>query len=244
MKGFAKWLANEKKEPYYVKCRPTLFKLNDVTSGWLEVMKKEREKHKRRKKLKEVEGLVEKENLDSREEKQARNLKETENNISKENKENIFDENGLKSTPGKNSSKSKSNMDLKERIKSNKGLSKRKSRLRTPSSKRKRMTLKTKTSAKRRRTTLDSIKEDEIQPPRKPKLRRKLDSLALAEDKNPYDIMGLPRGSSLQTVRKKFLELSKKHHPDKNHNKSNVFYSELTGAYNQIKETKMRRKTI
>ena len=54
--------------------------------------------------------------------------------------------------------------------------------------------------------------------------------LLLAKD--PYEVMGLQRGTSINEVKLKFRELSKKYHPDKNKDpRADGKYKEITDAY-------------
>ena len=57
---------------------------------------------------------------------------------------------------------------------------------------------------------------------------------------NPYNVLGLAQRSDYNTVRKKYIELAKKYHPDNFASSSKVSEEKMkiiNNAFNQIKET-------
>jgi DnaJ-class molecular chaperone len=64
--------------------------------------------------------------------------------------------------------------------------------------------------------------------------------------KNPYEIMGLPRNSTVAQVKTRYFELARKHHPDKldpstsDEDKKNheEIFKEITNAYSKINKQK------
>jgi DnaJ-class molecular chaperone len=56
--------------------------------------------------------------------------------------------------------------------------------------------------------------------------------VTLAQQKNPYKVLGVPESASDEQIKQRFRELSKKYHPDKNLDpKAKEFYLEVTNAY-------------
>lgn len=50
---------------------------------------------------------------------------------------------------------------------------------------------------------------------------------------NPYSILGIPKDSSRSVIRKTYLKLSKKYHPDKSGGNANTF-KKIKNAYNSL----------
>jgi len=59
--------------------------------------------------------------------------------------------------------------------------------------------------------------------------------------KNPYEILGVTKDSSKEEIKKKFRELSKKYHPDKNP-ESEEKYKEITQAYEILSDDEKRNQ--
>lgn len=53
---------------------------------------------------------------------------------------------------------------------------------------------------------------------------------------NPYDVLGVPHGSSEEDIKKAFRVKAKKYHPDKNKNKNAAFeFKKCLSAYETLK---------
>ena len=63
-------------------------------------------------------------------------------------------------------------------------------------------------------------------------------------DKDLYKIMGLPRNASQNEVKRKYRELTRKYHPDKNQGNKDASakYVEVNEAYEVLSDPKKRRK--
>lgn len=61
-------------------------------------------------------------------------------------------------------------------------------------------------------------------------------------NKSPYDILGVSRYSTQKEIRRCYLELCKKHHPDVS-NKSEIDFREITVAYEQLTNSKKNNQT-
>src|SRR3954467_11340498 len=61
--------------------------------------------------------------------------------------------------------------------------------------------------------------------------------------RDPYEVLGVPRGASAAAIKSAYRKLAKKHHPDANKNdpKSQARFSELNTA-NEILGDEVRRK--
>ncbi|EAR92052.1 chaperone DnaJ (macronuclear) [Tetrahymena thermophila SB210] len=65
----------------------------------------------------------------------------------------------------------------------------------------------------------------------------------LANQKNPYKVLGLPTTATDEQIQKKFRELSKKYHPDINKDpKAAEVYSEITSAYEILSNPTSKQK--
>ncbi len=61
--------------------------------------------------------------------------------------------------------------------------------------------------------------------------------------RDPYDVLGVPRGASGDEIKKAFRRLAKKHHPDANNKdpKAAVKFAELNAAYEILGDEKKRK---
>ncbi|NWG25515.1 MAG: J domain-containing protein [Pseudorhodoplanes sp.] len=62
--------------------------------------------------------------------------------------------------------------------------------------------------------------------------------------RDPYDVLGVPRGASASNIKSAFRKLAKKHHPDANKNdpKAAARFSELNAAYEILGDEKKRKQ--
>jgi len=62
--------------------------------------------------------------------------------------------------------------------------------------------------------------------------------------KNPYDVLGVPHGASVEDVKKAYKRLAHKHHPDKNagSKEAEEKFKEITGAYESITNPQPNRQ--
>ena len=69
-------------------------------------------------------------------------------------------------------------------------------------------------------------------------------SLALAQDRDFYKILGIPRSANDKQIKKAFKQMSLKYHPDKNPGDENALknYQEISSAYDILGDADKRRK--
>src|SRR6059058_1320062 len=62
--------------------------------------------------------------------------------------------------------------------------------------------------------------------------------------RDPYEILGVPRGASAAAIKSAYRKLAKKHHPDANKNdpKSQVFFSKQNTAYEILGDEDKRKQ--
>lgn len=60
-------------------------------------------------------------------------------------------------------------------------------------------------------------------------------------NKSPYEVLGLGRYTTQKEIRRRYLELCKKHHPDVSTSK--VDFREITVAYEQLTNSKKNNQT-
>src|SRR6059058_148311 len=62
--------------------------------------------------------------------------------------------------------------------------------------------------------------------------------------RDPYEILGVPRGASAAAIKSAYRKLAKKHHPDANKNdpKSQVFFSKQNTAYEILGDEAKRKQ--
>jgi DnaJ-related protein SCJ1 len=63
-------------------------------------------------------------------------------------------------------------------------------------------------------------------------------------DKDLYKVMGLPRNASQTEIKRKYRELTRKYHPDKNNGskEASAKFSEVAEAYEVLSDTQKRRR--
>lgn len=62
-------------------------------------------------------------------------------------------------------------------------------------------------------------------------------------NKNPFEVLNLPKSATDQQIKNRFRELTKKYHPDKNPDpKAKDIYSEITNAYQTLSDPNQRKK--
>ncbi|KAI7873471.1 DnaJ domain-containing protein, partial [Mucor mucedo] len=59
----------------------------------------------------------------------------------------------------------------------------------------------------------------------------------------PYDILGVGRYTTQKEIRRRYLELCKKHHPDVASGGKGVDFREITVAYEQLTNSKKNNQT-
>lgn len=62
-------------------------------------------------------------------------------------------------------------------------------------------------------------------------------------NKSPYDILGVGRFNTQKEIRRRYLELCKKHHPDVSNNKA-IDFREITVAYELLTNSKKNNNLI
>ncbi|KAA0190531.1 hypothetical protein FBUS_07146 [Fasciolopsis buskii] len=65
-------------------------------------------------------------------------------------------------------------------------------------------------------------------------------SRCFASSHNYYDVLGLRRTATSTEIRQAFIELSKKHHPDKQHGNAELF-KQINEAYSVLSQKQLRR---
>lgn len=71
--------------------------------------------------------------------------------------------------------------------------------------------------------------------------------IALLEStKNPYDVLGIPKGSDLETAKAAYRKLSMKYHPDRNQGdpRAEEMFKEISAAYEMIKSPGKNRRVV
>lgn len=68
----------------------------------------------------------------------------------------------------------------------------------------------------------------------------------LESTKNPYDVLGIPKDSSLETVKSAYRKLSMKYHPDRNQGdpQSEEKFKEISAAYEMIKSPGKNKRVV
>jgi hypothetical protein len=51
---------------------------------------------------------------------------------------------------------------------------------------------------------------------------------------NPYELLGIPKNSTLQEIRSRYLLLAREYHPDRNEGKTTVKFQEIESAYRMV----------